>query len=73
MIDISPYVAGPDGFLAVNSVMSMSVALIRVYLGEEVLPQALLDPSTVDALPDTIDRLLLLYPPSLSGGPVQLV
>ncbi len=67
-----PALAVPDGFLAVNSVMSMSVALVRAYLGEEVLPQALPAPSTVDALPNTIDRLLLLYPPSLAAVAVDV-
>lgn len=67
-----PALAVPDGFLAVNSVMSMSVALIRAYLGDEVLPQALPAPSAVDALPGTLDRLLLLYPPSLAAVAVDV-
>jgi hydroxymethylpyrimidine pyrophosphatase-like HAD family hydrolase len=67
-----PELAVPDGFLAVNSVMSMSVALARAYLGEDALPQELPAQSTVDALPDTIDRLLLLYPPSLAAVAVDV-
>lgn len=67
-----PALAVPDGFLAVNSVMSMSIALIRAYLGDEVLPEALPTPSAVDALPGTLDRLLLLYPPSLAAVAVDV-
>jgi hydroxymethylpyrimidine pyrophosphatase-like HAD family hydrolase len=67
-----PTLAVPDGFLAVNSVMSMSVALIRAYLGDEVLPHELPASSAVDPLPETVDHLLLLYPPSLTAVAVDL-
>ncbi len=62
-----PTLAVPDGFLAVNSVMSMSVALIRAYLGDDALPHELPALSAVDPLPQTVDHLLP-PPPSLTDG-----
>lgn len=60
-----------EGFLAVNSVLSMCVAIIRCYLGD-VLPKKLPELDKCDRLPSTIDRLLLLHPPSLVSAAVDL-
>jgi hypothetical protein len=67
-----PTLVVPDGFLAVNSVMSMSVALIRAYVGDDALPHELPAPSAVDPLPETVDHLLLLHPPSLTAVAVDI-
>lgn len=59
-----------EGFLAVNSVLSMCVALIRGYLGD-VLPPALKEVEGAP-LPAELDRLLVLYPPSLECAGVDI-
>lgn len=56
-----------EGFLAVNSVLSMTVALVRTYLGD-FLPSQLCTPGRVDAIPDDVDRLLVLHPPLLAAA-----
>jgi hypothetical protein len=61
-----------EGFLAVNSVISMSAALMQAYLGKRQLPQVLPTPERVDPLPQDINRLLVLYPPSLAAVAVDL-
>jgi hypothetical protein len=54
-----------EGFLAVNSVMSMAAALIRGYCGD-ILPEYLGRPLVPD-WPDEVDRLLVLYSPQLGS------
>ena len=61
-----------EGFLAVNSIISMAGALIRGYLGEVALPPTLPAVESGDALPTDVDRLLVLYPPSLAAAAVDV-
>jgi hydroxymethylpyrimidine pyrophosphatase-like HAD family hydrolase len=59
-----------EGFLAVNSVMSMCVALVRAYAGE-VLPARLPRTELTESLP-VCERLVVLYPPPLAAVAVDL-
>jgi hypothetical protein len=59
-----------EGFLAVNSVLGMSVALLRAFLGE-VLPEKLPD-ARQPLAPNLAEQLLVLYPPSLAAVAVDL-
>jgi hydroxymethylpyrimidine pyrophosphatase-like HAD family hydrolase len=56
-----------EGFLATNSVLAMSTALVAAALGDEALPAAL--PAECEPLGTAAsgeDRLLVLYPPMLA-------
>ncbi|WP_327464047.1 hypothetical protein [Baekduia sp.] len=59
-----------EGFLAVNSVMSMASAMVRGYAGE-VLPVTLAE-AEADPWPTAVDRLLVLFPPSLAAVATDL-
>ena len=59
-----------EGFLAVNSVLSMAAAVTRGYLGE-VLPSGLSDASA-DPWPYDVDRVLVLHPPALAAVAADL-
>jgi hypothetical protein len=54
-----------EGFLAVNSVLSMGAALVRGYLGDALPP--VLGAAEADEWPGDVDRLLILYPASLAA------
>lgn len=53
-----------EGFLAVNSVLSMAVAMVRAYMGD-VLPSTMAEVGTTE-WPSDVDRILVLYPPQLA-------
>lgn len=67
-----PALSVREGFLAVNSIISMSVALIRAYLGDEALERSLPSFGDEQPLPDSLDRLLVLHPPSLAAVAVDI-
>lgn len=60
-----------EGFLAVNSVMSMAVAMIRAYLGD-VLPGNLPALPPPDGWLPNHDRLIVLHPPELASVAADL-
>jgi hypothetical protein len=54
-----------EGFLAVNSILAMSTAMVRGYTSGS-LPQSLRQPAR-EPWPDGINRLLVLHPPGLAA------
>lgn len=60
-----------EGFLAVNSILSMAVGLIGAYLGD-VLPARLPRPARQPALPLSVDRIVVLHAPDLAPVAVDL-
>jgi len=59
-----------EGFLATTSVLIMTTALIRGYLGDEALPESLPRP-TIEP-PDLNERLLVLTTPGLSPVAIDI-
>lgn len=55
-----------EGFLAVNSVLSMVVALIRGYLGDQM--SVALGAAEAEHWGKGVDRLLVLHPPDLAAA-----
>jgi hypothetical protein len=64
LISLPPLVLR-EGFLAVNSIMSMSVALVEAYLGS-ILPARLPAPTRFNSLPADLDRLIILHASDLA-------
>lgn len=59
-----------EGFLAVNSVLSMATATTRGYMGDH-LPETLAQ-AEAERWPDEVDRVLVLFPPSLAAVAADL-
>jgi hypothetical protein len=67
-----PPLKAREGFLALNSVMSMAVSMIRAYQGDGVLPGAMRELDREDALSAGVRQLLVLHPPTLAAAAADL-